>query len=108
MIYRMLLFPACMAVVLMACGCGGAGRDMTLEAEEGTEVRIYEVFGMDCPGCHGGLEKLVNKLPGVLASQANWKKQRLAVRLQQETELKDEDIFEAVRRANFTPGRRLD
>jgi cation transport ATPase len=62
---------------------------------------------MDCPGCHGGLEKLVNRVPGVLESRANWEEKRLQVRLRQGTDLKDEDIFEAIKRANFTPGKRL-
>lgn len=92
--------------VLVAVGCGG-GKNVSLQPEEGTEIRIYEVFGMDCPGCHGGLEKLVNKVPGVLESQANWKKQQLAVRVEEGSQLTDDEIFEAVRKANFTPGERL-
>lgn len=72
----------------------------------GIETRVYQVFGMDCPGCHGGLEKLVNKIPGVFDSKANWKKKQIVVRIQKEGEVSDESIFEAIRRANFTPGKR--
>jgi copper chaperone CopZ len=92
--------------ILMIIGCGG-GKNITLQPEEGTEIRIYEVFGMDCPGCHGGLEKLINKIPGVMESQANWQEQSLAVRIKEDSELSDDEIFEAVRKANFTPGKRL-
>lgn len=106
MSYRALLLPLIIAAILIVNGCG-SGKNFSLVAEEGTQVRIYEVFGMDCPGCHGGLEKLINKLPGVLASQANWTQKQLAVKLSQETELSNEDVFDAIKRANFTPGERL-
>lgn len=106
MTHRVLLLLLFIVAILIVNGCG-SGKNFSLEAEEGTQIRIYEVFGMDCPGCHGGLEKLINKLPGVLNSQANWKDKRLAVKLHQDTKLTDEDIFEAIKRANFTPGKRL-
>ncbi len=96
-----------LAIIGFGYGCGGASKGLTIAEEDGTEIRVYEVFGMDCPGCHGGLEKLVNKLPDVLASQANWKNQRLTVKLRQGTILSDEDVFGAIKRANFTPGKRL-
>ncbi len=96
-----------LAILVIGYGCGGAGKELTIAEEEGTEIRVYEVFGMDCPGCHGGLEKLVNRLPDVLASQANWKNQRLTVKLRQGTGLSDEDVFGAIKQANFTPGKRL-
>jgi len=104
---RVPFFLPFLLIALMAIGCSGGGKNISLNAEEGTEIRVYEVFGMDCPGCHGGLEKLVNKVPGVLESQANWNKQRLAVRVHEGSELKDQEIFEAVKKANFTPGKRL-
>jgi copper chaperone CopZ len=102
-----LLILACLGILVIGIGCGGAGKGISLVEDEGTEIRIYEVFGMNCPGCHGGVEKLVNKLSGVVASQANWKKQRLAVKVSQDVEVKDEDIIDAIKRANFTPGKRL-
>ncbi|MEE8377261.1 MAG: heavy metal-associated domain-containing protein [Candidatus Aminicenantaceae bacterium] len=73
---------------------------------KGLETRVYQVLGMDCPGCHGGVEKLINKIPGVFDSKANWKKKQIVVRIQKEGEVSDESIFEAIRRANFTPGKR--
>jgi copper chaperone CopZ len=78
----------------------------SLDNTEKIEIRIYEVFGMDCPGCHGGVEKLVNKIPGVLDSKANWKKKQIVVRIWRGEEASDEAIFDAIRRANFTPGKR--
>lgn len=74
---------------------------------DGTTTRTYEVFGMDCPGCQGGLEKLVEKIPAVQDARANWEKQRLVVWVRPDGELDDEDVFDAIHRANFTPGRRI-
>ena len=72
-----------------------------------TLVRVYEVFGMDCPGCHGGIEKLVNKVPAVINSEANWEKQELRIWIDPAKDVKDEDIIDAIERANLTPGERI-
>jgi hypothetical protein len=53
------------------------------------------------------LEKLVKKIPAVQGAEANWQKQQLAVTVHPEAELNDEDIYDAIRRANFTPGKRI-
>jgi cation transport ATPase len=74
---------------------------------EDSETRVYEVFGMNCPGCHGGLEKLVNKIPAIQQAEANWQKKQLVVTIRPGTELNDEDIYDAIRRANFTLGKRI-
>jgi hypothetical protein len=89
-----------------ASGCSSPGHETAINLE-GSEVRVYEVFGMDCPGCHGGLEKLVKKIPAVEQAQANWQKKELAVVVRPGSELDDEDIYDATRRANFTPGKRI-
>ncbi|UCD17871.1 MAG: heavy-metal-associated domain-containing protein [Candidatus Zixiibacteriota bacterium] len=88
-------------------GCSAPATDFSQFEQEGSEVRVYEVFGMDCPGCHGGLEKLVNAIPGIRTSKANWEKQRLHVVLQPETQVDDSAIHDAIKRANFTPGKRI-
>jgi copper chaperone CopZ len=72
-----------------------------------TRVQVYEVFGMDCPGCHGGIEKLVNKVPAVINSEANWEKQELRIWIDPAKDVKDEDIIDAIERANLTPGKRI-
>ena len=72
-----------------------------------TRVRVYEVFGMDCPGCHGGIEKLVNNVPAVINSKANWEKQELRIWIDPAKDVKDEDIIDAIERANLTPGERI-
>jgi copper chaperone CopZ len=88
--------------------CTAANRSVITEpAEQDSEIRIYEVLGMDCPGCHGALEKLVKKIPAVQNAEANWEERRLVVTVQPEAELNDEDIYDAIRRANFTVGERL-
>ncbi len=89
-------------------GCASVRPDINLSSlPEGYETRVYEVFGMDCPGCHGGVEKLVKKIPNVLQAQANWKKQRLTVYVGPNSELKDDSVYDAIRQANFTVGKRL-
>ena len=99
--------------VLLFCGIGCDTPDKDLAVEpivesiEETEVRVYEVFGMDCPGCHGGLEKLVKKIPDVQEAKANWQKKQLVVTVCTEVKLDDEDIYDAIRRANLTPGNRI-
>ena len=71
------------------------------------ETRVYEVFGMDCPGCHGGLEKLVKKVPAVENAQANFKEQQLTVVVAAGQSLEDESVHDAIERANLTPGERI-
>ena len=88
-------------------GCNDTERNLVVESMETSETRAYEVFGMNCPGCHGGLEKLINKIPAVQDSKANWLQKQLVVTVRPEAELKDEDIYDAIKRANFTPGNRI-
>lgn len=88
-------------------GCASPEQNQTVKSAQDSPTHVYEVFGMDCPGCHGGVEKLVKKLPGVLEAQANWEKKRLAITVRPGTQLKDEDVYDAIRRANFTPGKRI-
>jgi copper chaperone CopZ len=94
---------------MLECGemTGTVQNGRFIEATQGKSgIRIYEVFGMDCPGCHGAVEKLVKKIPAVEDAEANWNEQRLTVTVRPGSELDDEEIYEAVRRANFTPGER--
>ena len=106
MMQRMIILSLLLASTVIGNGCGG-GKGFTLTEEPGTEIRIYEVFGMDCPGCHGGVEKLVNRVEGVVTSVANWTKKRIAVKVRLEANVTDETIFDAIKRANFTPGKRI-
>ena len=71
------------------------------------ETRVYEVVGMACPACGGGLVKLCKKLPAVLKAKAIWVKNRLEITVKPGAELDDEAVFEAIKKANFTPGKRL-
>ena len=96
-------------VVLLACciGCTTTEQSTTTSGADGSEIRVYEVFGMNCPGCHGGVEKLVKKISAVQEAKADWQKKELVVTVRPGSELDDEDIYDATRRANFTPGKRL-
>jgi len=91
----------------MIAGCASRDSRASGMTDEDREVRIYEVFGMDCPGCHGGLENLVLKIPAVDTATANWKEQRLVVVVKPGSSLDDELVYDAIRRANFTAGGRI-
>ncbi len=94
-----------LALALSGCASGAPHRVAGTQTD--AEVRVYEVFGMDCPGCHGGLEKLVGRLPGVARATANWEAQRLTITLAPGATLEEDALQDAIRRANFTPGQRL-
>ena len=105
-IYSVLLITFYVLLIFIV-GCAVTGKDIAKESYENSEIRIYEVFGMDCPACAGGLDKLVEKIPTVQKSEANWKDKRLMVIIQQGEQLQDDDIFDAIKRANFSPGKRI-
>jgi copper chaperone CopZ len=95
----------CLSAFLISCA--SKNTKPVIDSNENTEIRTYKVFGMDCPGCQSALEKLINKIPGVLDSEANWKEKQVIVRIQKGAEVNDDDIFDAIQRANFTPGERI-
>ncbi|UCC79013.1 MAG: cation transporter [Candidatus Zixiibacteriota bacterium] len=105
-IFRTFWFIPILALAI-ALGCGSSRPDISAVANENNEIRVYEVFGMDCPGCHDGLEKLVNEIPEVVTSKANWEKQRLQVVLKSNSNVDDAIILSAIEKANFTAGKRL-
>ncbi len=105
--YRIVWLSMILAMAVLVISCSGSGKNISLTEEAGTELRTYEIFGMDCPGCHGGIEKLINKLSGVITSQANWEKNRLVIKLNEDNSISDEDVFKAIKDANFTPGKRI-
>jgi copper chaperone CopZ len=80
--------------------------DVTAKAVDGLETREYEIFGMDCPGCHGGLEKLIKKIPAIQDAQANWVKKQVIVTVKADAKLSDDDVYDAIKRSNFTVGKR--
>ena len=103
-----LLLVLLAVLIVGASGCATSGTNVDVQStQEGSATRVYEVFGMNCPGCHGGLEKLVEKIPTVQQATANWKAQQLTVTVRQGADLDDEEIHDAIRRANFTVGERI-
>ena len=90
-----------------SCATSGGNIDSQLTLE-GSETRVYEVFGMDCPGCHGGLEDLVGNIPAIQQVKANWRTKQLVVTVRPGERLKDEDVYDAIQRANLTVGKRLE
>ena len=104
---RILVMTGLLSILIMMTGCAGKQPKAQAVIDGDQAVRIYEVFGMDCPGCHGGLENLVLKIPAVLRAQANWKEQRLVVTVKTGAILDDELVYDAIRKANFTAGKRI-
>lgn len=71
-------------------------------AESKSDTLEFKVYGMDCPGCEGGLEKQVNKIKSVETSEANWRKQILQIVVKPETNLDIKALEKRVKKANFT------
>ena len=94
------------ALLLCLAGC-----KTTPDATAGTPATgadiVYKTYGMDCPGCHGGLEKNLEKIPGVTDAVANWKEQTVQIFLAGEGQVAEEDIARAVAESNFTLGERI-
>lgn len=72
------------------------------EYKSQSDTLIFTIYGMDCPGCEGGLEKQVNKIQSVKYSKANWLKQELIVVVRQDSVLNYEELKTRVKKANFT------
>lgn len=108
--YRFFSIILVCCLVLICSGCTTTAQTSEIQNSEthSNDVRIYEVFGMDCPGCHSGLEKLVNKIPAIQSSQANWKDKQLSIAVNPGSSLDDQNVYDAIRRGNFTPGKRLE
>ena len=88
-----------MALAFMVQGCTTPTPEA---APEGSTELSYTVYGMDCPGCHGGLEKNLEKIPGVTDALANWKQQTVTLRLTESSDVTNEQIKQAVQDSNFT------
>jgi hypothetical protein len=95
------------AVLCLAClsGCAGS-RDAA--PDQTAQTVTYQVFGMDCPGCHGGLEKNLLKIPEVVLAQANWKAQIVTIGLKAGADVPEAAIEAAVVNSNFSIGKRVD
>lgn len=95
-------------LILSLTGCASNKKEQSLSAMyPDKQVRVYEVFGMDCPGCHGGIEKLVKEIPKVLDAKANWSEKKITIILEKGAKVENSIIFEAIKRSNFTSGKRL-
>ena len=94
-------------LMVLLAGCSIMKKNKVEESYAGLETRVYEIFGMDCPACASGLDKLVEKNPAVKKSEADWKGKKLTVYINPDEKLQDEDIVDAVNKANFTPGKRI-
>ena len=67
-----------------------------------TDTLKFTVYGMDCPGCEGGLEKQVNKIASVKFSKANWVNQELLIVMKKDSILDQSELERRVKKANFT------
>lgn len=67
-----------------------------------SDTLVFTVFGMDCPGCEGGLEKQINKIQSIQFSNADWVKQELRIVLAKDSTLNLDELEKRVKKANFT------
>jgi copper chaperone CopZ len=67
-----------------------------------TDTLRFTVYGMDCPGCEGSLEKQVNKIGSVKYCKADWVEQELKIVLRQDSALRIPELEKRVKKANFT------
>jgi copper chaperone CopZ len=67
---------------------------------------IYKIYGMDCPGCQGALEKQINKLSCVSSAKANWLNQEIMIVVKKDSVLNEDELFKRIKKANFTPGKK--
>ena len=92
----------------MAVGCSLQTKSNIPDVwHQSGEIRIYEVFGMDCPGCHEGLEKQILQIEGVQGAKADWTLKQVTIWVSGESTVADYSIHQAIQRANFTPGERI-
>jgi len=99
-------FIMVMFLFLTGCSTGGKAQPFS-ETYAKEQIRVYEVFGMDCPGCHSGIEKLVKEVPKVVDAKANWSEKKITIVIKKGSSVEDKAIFKAIERANFTPGKRV-
>jgi copper chaperone CopZ len=94
-------------IAILGISCASTTTTVQEDTSANYETRIYEVFGMDCPGCESGLCNLIDKIEAVHSSEASWKDKRLIVKVRPGQTLSDEDILRAITDANFTAGKRI-
>lgn len=107
MIQTRILYTLIIAIVSMVAVAaqGRTGQSESVLPTEKTvqpDTLVYTVYGMDCPGCEGGLEKQVNKIHSVKSSRANWKRQELVVIVRKDSILNIEELDRRVKKSNFT------
>ncbi|MEX0986020.1 MAG: hypothetical protein WD052_00995 [Bacteroidales bacterium] len=66
------------------------------------DTLVYTVYGMDCPGCAGGLVKQVKKIESIKFAEAFWARQELKIVLKQDSVLDTEELEKRIKKANFT------
>ena len=91
------------AVIMTGCATTTPAPQSATKHEQVT----YAVYGMDCPGCHGGIEKNLEKLPGIIDASANWKDKRVTLALAPGQKADKAAIEQMVEDSNFTLGERI-
>lgn len=98
------------SIILLICALSTSiysqsnAKEVLQQKENNTQsdTLTFTIYGMDCPGCEGGLEKQVNKIPAVKFSKADWVKQELVVVVKQDSILNMDALLHRVKKANFT------
>jgi copper chaperone CopZ len=100
----MIVFILTLAIVpLIGCTTSQQARN----PQSGGEQVTYVVYGMDCPGCHGGVEKNLKKIPGIVDASANWKQKTVTLMLAPDEPVDDSVLKKAVTDCNFTLGEKV-
>jgi len=71
-------------------------------SESPKDTLTFAVYGMDCPGCEGSLEKQVGKIDAIKNTKANWVDQKLKIILYPDSSLTIDLLEKRVKKANFT------
>lgn len=100
---KFILFTLTALLATLLQGCATTVSTASSE-EDGRPMITHSVYGMDCPGCHGGLEKNLEKIPGVADAAANWKQQTVTLYLASSDSVTYDQIKQAVENSNFTLG----
>lgn len=90
--------------MIVALGLLAATQATAAQAPAGEKQAVVTVQGMQCPFCAYGIKKHLTKLPGATQVEVELAKNQATVTFEADTEVTDEQIEEAVRKAGFTPG----
>lgn len=105
----LLLFTLFLSIAATSVYAASSEKLVLISVNDTTQniVIRYEVLGMDCPGCQSALEKQMKKIDGVADAKASFKEKQVVIELKPEAKVSDEEIEKRIKKANFTPGKKI-